>query len=84
MLFGNDNHLRADCPVPKALARWDDEYLAKNCADSPISVAVTPNGYAFLLTGTKKTIMTLIPAAPMRLLKAKMGDSTSQNLSWNK
>ncbi|KAI0732763.1 Clavaminate synthase-like protein [Irpex lacteus] len=39
-----------DCPVPKALARWNDEYLAKNCANSPISVAVTPNGRADAIT----------------------------------
>ncbi|KAI0092650.1 Clavaminate synthase-like protein [Irpex rosettiformis] len=39
-----------DCPAPKAFARWTDEYLAKSCGDSPISVAVTPNGRADAIT----------------------------------
>ncbi|PSR72924.1 hypothetical protein PHLCEN_2v11227 [Hermanssonia centrifuga] len=39
-----------NCPVPKATTRWTDEYLAKQCGESPISVAVTPNGRADAIT----------------------------------
>ncbi|THG95801.1 hypothetical protein EW026_g5908 [Hermanssonia centrifuga] len=39
-----------DCPVPKATTRWTDEYLAKQCGESLISVAVTPNGRADAIT----------------------------------
>ncbi|KAI0081802.1 Clavaminate synthase-like protein [Panus rudis PR-1116 ss-1] len=38
------------CAAPKALAKWSTEYLATQCADSPISVAVTPNGRADAIT----------------------------------
>ncbi|KAI0347535.1 Clavaminate synthase-like protein [Trametopsis cervina] len=39
-----------DCAVPKATARWDNEYLSKTCGDTLISVAVTPNGRADAIT----------------------------------
>ena len=44
-----------DCPVPKALARWTDEYLAERCGDEPISVACTPNGYVVSFLTTLRT-----------------------------